>query len=40
MQSILSKGALINYLGRLFVTMKMVDGKVASYTFSASTVLY
>ena len=35
-----SKGALINYLGRLFVTMKMVDGKVASYTINTSAVLY
>lgn len=35
-----SKGALINYRGKLFVMMKMVNGKVASYTFSISTVLY
>lgn len=35
-----SKGALINYRGKLFVMMKMVNGKLASHTFSTSTVLY
>ena len=35
-----SKGALFNYRGKLFVMIKMVDGKVASHSFSTSTVLY
>ena len=35
-----SKGALINYRGRLFVMMKMSGGRVVSHTFETSTVLY
>ena len=35
-----SKGALFNYRGKLFVMMTMTDGRVASHTFTTSTVLY
>ena len=35
-----SKGALINYRGRLFVMMKMSGGRVVSHTFETTTVLY
>jgi hypothetical protein len=35
-----SKGALLNYRGKLFVHMEMRDFRVVSYTFETSTVLY
>ncbi len=35
-----SKGALLNYRGKLFVQMEMRDFRVVSYTFETSTVLY
>jgi hypothetical protein len=35
-----SKGALLNYRGKLFVQMEMRDFRVVSVTFETSTVLY
>ena len=35
-----SKGALLNYRGRLFVMIKMTDGRANYHTFTKTTVLY
>ena len=35
-----SKGALLNYRGRLFVMIKMSDGRASYHTFTKTTVLY
>ena len=35
-----SKGALLNYRGRLFVMIKMTDGRADHHTFTTTTVLY
>ena len=35
-----SKGALLNYRGRLFVMIKMADGRAGYHSFTKTTVLY
>ena len=35
-----SKGALFNYRGKLFVMMKMTNGRVGAHTFTTTVVLY
>ena len=35
-----SKGELLNYRGKLFVVIKMTDGRVESHAFTTTVVLY